>query len=209
MTLFQSDEILDDVDDDLPENIPPLVVGISLIYLGVLVVSLAWCYFGSIEVFRPRDPQVVVTQVLWSLLTGIILVFLITAIHHRSRIFDNLEGAVRSRLGDLSRTGVLSLSLLSSVAEEFFFRGAIQTTVSDLGNSPMLGLVATSLLFGFLHMGRDKTYVPWTLFAIGCGFILGYGFMVTGNILVPITIHFLINGINMWRIIHSPAPASS
>ncbi len=209
MTLFQSDEILDDVDDDLPENIPPLVVGISLIYLGVLVVSLAWCYFGSIEVFRPRDPQVVVTQVLWSFLTGILLVFLITVIHRRSRIFDNLEGAVRSRLGDLTRTGVLSLSLLSSVAEEFFFRGAIQTTVSDLASSPMLGLVVTSLLFGFLHMGRDKTYVPWTLFAIGCGFILGYGFMVTGNILVPITIHFLINGINMWRIIHSPEPASS
>lgn len=190
-----------ETDGDLPENIPPLIVGISLVYFIVLMVGVAWCYLSDIQLMRTTELAVIGRELSWSFATGIVLVLLVSLVRWKTNVFDMLEGAVRSRLGDLTRTGVFFLSLYSSVAEEIFFRGAIQTSLASLSGSPTIGLVATSILFGMLHMGRHKSYIPWTIFAVGSGLVLGYGFMVTGNILVPIFIHFLINGVNMWRII--------
>lgn len=195
-----------DTDGELPENIPPLIVGISLVYLVVLIVGITWCYFGDIPLLKTMDPIIIAGELLWSTAVGGLLVLLIGIVRWKTHVFDNLEGAVRSRLGNLTRKGVLYLSLFSSVAEELFFRGAIQTSLSRISDSPTLGLLITSILFGMLHMGRDRSYIPWTIFAVGSGLVLGYGFMLTGNILVPILIHFLINGVNMWRIIFGNPP---
>ncbi len=194
-----------EIDESLPENIPPLIVGITLVYFVVLCVAATWCYFANIPLVRSFEPAIVGRQLAWSFAVGLVLVILVGIVRYQTHMFDMIEGAVRSRLGNLTKTGVIALSLFSSVSEELFFRGAIQTSLSRVTGSELLGLATTSLLFGMLHMGRDKSYLPWTVFAICSGLVLGYGFMVTGNILVPIFIHFLINGVNMWRIIFGPS----
>ncbi len=198
---------VEEPDGDLPQNIPPLIVGISLVYSLVLASALGWCYLAEIPLFVAEAPGRLLVQFGLAIVVGMILVLVIGVWRSRSDMFDMLEGAVRARLGDLSRSGVLALALLSSAAEEVFFRAAIQSTLGHTLSSDWAALILTSVLFGILHMGRNRSYFPWTVFAAGAGVILGYSFMITGNIAVPILIHFLINAVNMWRIIFSqPEP---
>jgi membrane protease YdiL (CAAX protease family) len=79
---------------------------------------------------------------------------------------------------------LILLSVFSGTGEESFFRGALQ---------PELGLVATALLFGLLHVGPDRRYLVWTVWAVGAGFLFGALYQWTGGILAPITAHVLHN----------------
>lgn len=96
-------------------------------------------------------------------------------------------------LVDNARRGDLVLvSVFSGVGEEAFFRGALQ---------PILGIVATSILFGTLHVGPDRRYLAWTLWAIGAGFLFGFLYQWTGGLLAPVTAHVLHNAATLllWK----------
>ncbi len=84
------------------------------------------------------------------------------------------------------------VSVASGVGEEVFFRGALQ---------PVLGIVLASLLFGVLHVGPDRRYLIWTLWAVGAGFLFGYLYIWTGGLLAPITAHVLHNAATLllWK----------
>jgi membrane protease YdiL (CAAX protease family) len=84
------------------------------------------------------------------------------------------------------------LSVMSGVGEEAFFRGALQ---------PVLGIVATSLLFGALHVGPHRKYLVWTLWAVGAGFLFGALYEWTGGLLAPATAHVLHNAATLllWK----------
>ncbi len=93
--------------------------------------------------------------------------------------------------GAASRDLVL-VSILSGVGEEVFFRGALQ---------PVLGIVITSLLFGALHVGPDRRYLVWTLWAVGAGFLFGALYEWTGGLLAPMAAHVLHNATTLllWK----------
>ncbi|HUU02819.1 MAG TPA: CPBP family intramembrane glutamic endopeptidase [Myxococcota bacterium] len=114
-----------------------------------------------------------------------------------------LEEEFTKILGPLSAGQVIFLAVTSSVAEEAFFRGAMQ---------PTLGLTLTALVFGLAHLGPTRIYLPWTLMAIGMGFLLGWLYTWTSTLLAPIACHLAINTINLARIAlsarGSPAPDS-
>ena len=82
------------------------------------------------------------------------------------------------------RRDLVLVSIMSGVGEEVFFRGALQ---------PEIGLVASSLLFGVLHVGPDRRYLVWTVWAVGAGFLFGLLYLWTGGILAPVTAHVLHN----------------
>jgi membrane protease YdiL (CAAX protease family) len=84
------------------------------------------------------------------------------------------------------------VSVFSGVGEEAFFRGALQ---------PVLGLVLTSLLFGVLHVGPDRRYLVWSLWAIAAGFLFGFLYEWTGGLLAPMNAHVLHNAATLllWR----------
>ncbi|CAN5340759.1 hypothetical protein BH24ACT19_BH24ACT19_04910 [soil metagenome] len=84
------------------------------------------------------------------------------------------------------------VSVASGVGEEVFFRGALQ---------PVLGIVVASLLFGVLHVGPDRRYLIWTLWAVGAGFLFGFLYLWTGGLLAPITAHVLHNAATLliWK----------
>jgi uncharacterized protein len=97
------------------------------------------------------------------------------------RISDELAPLVVDGVG--VRDLVL-VSVMSGVGEEAFFRGALQ---------PLLGIVVTSLLFGALHVGPDRRYLVWTVWAVGAGFLFGALYEWTGGLLAPATAHVLHN----------------
>ena len=86
---------------------------------------------------------------------------------------------------------VVALALASGVAEEAFFRGALQ---------PHVGLVAASLIFGVVHFVPRREFLPWTVFAVAAGFLLGWLFDTTGNLVAPVVAHTTINAVNLWLL---------
>jgi hypothetical protein len=91
-------------------------------------------------------------------------------------------------LGPLSTRQCWLLALASGVAEEAFFRGALQ---------PRVGLAAASLLFGAAHLAPRRELLPWSLSALAAGFGLGLLFEATGNLVAPVVAHVLLNGANL------------
>jgi CAAX protease family protein len=87
---------------------------------------------------------------------------------------------------------LIVVSVMSGVGEEALFRGALQ---------PVLGILVTSLLFGVLHVGPDRRYLVWTVWAIGAGFLFGALYEWTGGILAPMTAHVLHNAATLllWK----------
>ena len=102
-----------------------------------------------------------------------------------------LAHEMRRMLGPLDLSTVLVLALASGVAEEVFFRGALL---------PVVGLTASSLLFGLIHTGPDRRYVAWTAFTLVVGFALGWIVVATGSLAGAVLAHVLINAVNLWRI---------
>jgi uncharacterized protein len=80
------------------------------------------------------------------------------------------------------------LGLLPGMSEELLFRGVM---LPALGLN-WIGLVASSLCFGVLHMSSWQQW-PYVAWATVIGFALGYSALVTGNLLVPVTAHILTN----------------
>jgi membrane protease YdiL (CAAX protease family) len=111
-----------------------------------------------------------------------------------------LHGDFRSLLGDLSPREIAILAMSSAIGEEVFFRGALQ---------PWLGLAPQAILFGLLHIGPTRRFLPWTLWALGMGFAFGGLVTLTGDLGGAIAAHFTINFLNLHFIAGVPSPRSA
>ena len=108
-------------------------------------------------------------------------------------VFRKLSEELAPLVVDGSRgRDLVLLAAFSGVGEEALFRGALQ---------PEIGIVASSLLFGALHIGPDRRYLLWTLWAVGAGFLFGALYAWTGGILAPVVAHALHNAATLllWR----------
>jgi hypothetical protein len=80
------------------------------------------------------------------------------------------------------------VAALSSLGEELFFRGLL---------TPLVGIVASSILFGLLHQVRGRSRWVWAAWASAVGLVLAVVFVATGSLLGPIVAHALINATNL------------
>ncbi len=108
-------------------------------------------------------------------------------------------------IGPLSWTDAFVVAAFSALGEEFLFRGVLQH---------YLGVVPAALIFGTLHTGPGRRFIPWTLFAVMVGLVLGFLYERTGNLLAPVAAHFWINFINLrllsrWSAQPEKSPARS
>lgn len=110
------------------------------------------------------------------------------AVSRRTRWGDRLARSLGGLLGPLSWRECALLAAVSGIAEEAFFRGALQ---------PHLGLTAASLLFGLAHFAPQRDLWPWTALSVGAGFLLGGLFAWTGNLVAPVVAHAFINAVNL------------
>lgn len=114
----------------------------------------------------------------------------------RTRWARDLHVAFRGVLGPLSSRHILLFALLSGVAEELFFRGALL---------PVTGFWLSSLVFGLLHVGPSRRFLPWTAWAVAMGLVFGAIFWVTGELVGCLVAHVWINYENMHFIeAHDP-----
>ena len=99
-----------------------------------------------------------------------------------------LHDELKEIIATLSTSEVTLLALASGLAEELFFRGALQ---------PALGLLSSSLIFGALHIGPKRAFLAWPLWAFVMGLIFGAIFELTGVLWGPVLAHVWINQRNM------------
>jgi membrane protease YdiL (CAAX protease family) len=99
-----------------------------------------------------------------------------------------LKTTLLEMIGPIGFSGILFLSAYSSIAEEILFRAAIQ---------PHAGVLLTSVIFGFLHLGPDGKISSWTYWAIFAGFLMGIIYERTASIYPPVIVHFIVNFTSM------------
>ena len=128
-------------------------------------------------------------------LVAAVTIFASGELTRRTRWGKDLARALGVLLGEIRLADCVLLALASGVAEEAFFRGALQ---------PRIGLVAASLVFGLAHFAPRRELAPWTLFSVAAGFALGALFDRTGNLLAPVVAHALINAVNIRALTRRP-----
>ncbi len=111
-----------------------------------------------------------------------------------------LEDHIGGLLGPLGRDEVIALAVLSGVAEELFFRGAVQGA---------WGWGWATALFAVLHTGPGLAFRAWTAFAALAG--AGFGGLVVwrGTLLAPIVAHILVNAVNLDRLARRAAAGAA
>jgi hypothetical protein len=170
------------------------LVRLALLFYGVLMAAaLAWAWLAGRSLIWARDVDAQrgaspLVDVGAGLLAAAIVVLLSRQLTQRTRFGEQLARSLRAALGPLSLAECWLLALLSGVAEESFFRGALQ---------PQVGLLAASLLFGAAHFVPRRELLPWTVFSIAAGLLLGWLFDATGNLIAPVVAHAVINGVNL------------
>ncbi len=99
-----------------------------------------------------------------------------------------LSASLRELLGPVSGPVALALAGMSGVAEEAFFRGALQ---------PAVGWLAASLLFGLAHYVPRAGLKAWAPAAVLAGALLGGLYEWTGNLVAPALAHVVVNALNL------------
>jgi uncharacterized protein len=163
----------------------------AVFYAALLLAALVVGSLGGRNAFALGDSAV------FGLLVGAIsacgTVALSVLLYRLLPTLRRLSNELAPHLVDgAKRRDLVLVSIFSGVGEEAFFRGALQ---------PEIGLVASSLLFGVLHVGPDRRYLVWTLWAVAAGFLFGLLYLWTGGILAPVTAHVMHNAATLllWK----------
>jgi membrane protease YdiL (CAAX protease family) len=162
-------------------------------YAAFLAVAVLWGLLAERSIFYAHaesgplrlDPT---RDLLAGLLAAGVVILLSDRVTQMTRWGEALARELGALLGRPTLAQGIALALMSGVAEEAFFRGALQ---------PAIGLVGASLLFGLAHFVPRRELLPWTGFSIAVGFLLGILFDATGNLVAPIVAHVVINAVNL------------
>jgi len=84
---------------------------------------------------------------------------------------------------------LLVVALIPAIAEEIIFRGIIQSTFENIFKNPHYAVWAAAIVFSFIHM-QFEGFLP----RVVLGLVLGYLFLWTRNLWVPIIAHAVNNG---------------
>ncbi len=113
------------------------------------------------------------------------------------RLADELAAVVTG----LTLPQTLVLAAASGLAEEAFFRGALQ---------PRVGWIPASLLFGLAHFHPRPGLRAWSASAALAGLAFGLLFDHSGDLLAPALAHALINAVNLrWLANKAARPPTS
>ena len=172
---------------------------LSFICLVIFLAKRRNLNFSQIGFRKPKDWKVILSLVLACY--GILIFYglLIELISFAGIDLGMLKGTnqiVISETGSLIQTilyvAILALAvvIVAPIAEEVFFRGLIYRAIGGM-YSPVWGMIISGFLFGLFHFNLG-VLVPFSLI----GMLLAWGFQSTGSLIVPITVHFIINSIS-------------
>ncbi|HEY4015042.1 MAG TPA: CPBP family intramembrane glutamic endopeptidase [Polyangiaceae bacterium] len=99
-----------------------------------------------------------------------------------------LHSALRPGVHGASGGALFGLAVASATAEELLFRGLLV---------PLVGIVASSVVFGVLHQIRGRGRWGWVAWATVMGLLFATIFAATGSLAGPLLAHAAINCVNL------------
>lgn len=102
-----------------------------------------------------------------------------------------LEEILARLLGPIDRAETVSLAIISALAEEIAFRGALQHAI---------GWLPAAAIFALLHLGPGPPFRTWSLFALAGGIAFGGLMELRQALLAPILGHLIVNLIQLRRL---------
>ena len=170
----------------------PRFVRLAAVFYGLLVVAAAvWCGLRGMDLpVLGRRPA---AGLLLGLATAAGTVSLSLLAYRLIPVTRKLAEELAPTLVDRTdRAGLVLLALFSGIGEEAFFRGAVQQE---------FGILIASVAFGLAHVGPDRRFVLWTVWAVLAGVIFGVMFEATGGLLAPVTAHAAHNAATLliWK----------
>jgi len=169
------------------------LAGALAIQVAVVVVAigLAWL-FGLAPWQRLHWSAAALT---WSVLATLPLVAMLLALplarwHWTREISRLIEQFILPLFTRAPVGSVMLVAVLAGVGEELLFRGVIQDGLA-IHFGPVIGLILASLLFGLAHAVTPAYFI----IASFMGAYLGWLYLHTGNLLVPIIVHALYDWI--------------
>jgi membrane protease YdiL (CAAX protease family) len=167
----------------------------ALIFYGAfMAAAIAWRvgFQGeSLLLATPADQVHWLRDVALGLAGGALVIVASSEITARTRMGTALAQALGAALGPLRTRDCVVLALVSGVAEEALFRGALQ---------PRVGLVWASVVFALAHLVPRRHLLPWSAFSLAAGFLLGGLYAATGNLVAPVVAHVAINAVNLRKL---------
>lgn len=161
-----------------------VVMGVTAIIL--LVVAKAWQYFGSVTIVDIQfNPKALLfgLGMAGGIITASSLIYRLWPAYRRSA-----DAYLELVIKPLVWPDLIWLGLLPGLSEELLFRGVM---IPALGGN-LIAVILSSCLFGILHLSGMQQW-PYVVWATIVGFALGYGTLITGNLLVPIVAHIITN----------------
>ena len=163
---------------------------------ALMLLSIVWINLepeDNVLKYFKLDFKIVIEGVL----TGIVLAVLGYLFYKIAKKVKALEATVElfekilvPTFKDTKVTDIFSLSIISSFCEETFFRGLLL---------PQYGIVISSVAFGILHLPGFKYWI-YALWATLSGALLGWLFLFSGSIWLPIIAHAVNNIIGMFML---------
>jgi len=92
---------------------------------------------------------------------------------------DSVEGLL---------VNLLMIGIIPAIGEEFFFRGAIQRLFQDWFKNSHTAILVSAVIFSAFHL-QFYGFFP----RIVLGIMLGYSFLYSGTIWIPVVLHFINN----------------
>jgi membrane protease YdiL (CAAX protease family) len=119
---------------------------------------------------------------------GAITIAATRAIVRRADWARALHAALRPAVHGAGDAMLLALAIASATGEELLFRGLLV---------PILGVLASSLVFGMLHQIRGRGRWAWMAWATLMGLLFAAIFTATGSLAGPLVAHAAINHANL------------
>jgi len=154
--------------------------------LAVVAVIVAFCFGIDFRAYCLCNSETWYF-IAWAVLPLIAGYFVLQALPFASlrRIDRFVRDIFWQHMGHLTLGQLALIAALAGLGEELFFRGLIQLGLSAAFGTQWLAILLTSLLFGLAH-AITPTYC---LLAFVISLYLGFLFVWTDNLLVPIAVH--------------------
>ncbi len=91
--------------------------------------------------------------------------------------------------------GLVVIALIPAVGEELLFRGGLQNLLKDLFKNKHTAVWVAAIIFSGIHLQFYGFFPRMFL-----GALFGYLYLWSGNILIPMTAHFVNNGFTLLLI---------
>jgi membrane protease YdiL (CAAX protease family) len=90
---------------------------------------------------------------------------------------------------------IVLVVVTAPLIEEVMYRGVVQESLGQLGLSPWMAIVVTSVFFAVMHLPIVEWHALATLFTLSLGF--GWLYEKTGRLAAPIAMHAAFNAGNL------------